>query len=122
MDERTKLLMNAAKAAGMTVWAGRWPQDDMLFAAPKKPDPTGKVTGVEWDPLTDDGDALRLSITLGQEVYHTINDNEWTVFVGYPTGGRIVYVFEAYGPDQFAATRRAIVRAAAAIGEQKCRT
>lgn len=71
----------------------------------------------DWDPLTDDGDALRLAVTLGLEIYHSINCDVWTVFVGYPSGERIVYATEEWGVDQFAATRRAIVEAAAAMGK-----
>jgi len=69
--------------------------------------------------MSDDGDALRLAVNLGLEIYHSVNDGCWTVFVGYPKDGRIVYLMEVWGDDQFAATRRAIVRAAAAIGAAK---
>lgn len=68
-----------------------------------------------WDPLHDDGQALRLAVKLGLEVYHSINNDRWMVFVGYPKGQRITYEMEEYGDDEYAATRRAIVRAAAAM-------
>ena len=71
-----------------------------------------------WNPLEDDGNALRLAVLLGLEVYHSINYDVWTVFVGYPLGGRVIYVSEEWGADQYAATRRAIVRAAAEIGRK----
>ncbi len=65
-----------------------------------------------WNPLEDDGQALRLSVTLGIDVQHfrmTRRVEAW------------VHEFSAreedYGDDPYAATRRAIVRAAAAIGE-----
>lgn len=61
------------------------------------------LMGSRWNPLEDDGDALRLAVTLGilqtatlHEAMHNVPD--WS--------------------DRYAATRRAIVRAAAAIGEQ----
>jgi hypothetical protein len=70
-----------------------------------------------WNPFADDGDALRLAVDLGLELYHSISSDRWNVFVGYPKQQRIVYVIEEYGDDQHAATRRAIVRAAAEIGK-----
>jgi len=52
-----------------------------------------------WNPLTDDGDALRLAVKLG--------------FM--PTVDQILAIKCS---DPYAATRRAIVRAAAAIGKE----
>ena len=57
---------------------------------------------VKWNPLTDDGDALRLAVKLGIWTL-TYSDDDW----------------ECCDHDGYAATRRAIVRAAAAIGESK---
>ena len=62
-----------------------------------------------FNPLTDDGDALRLAVKLGlvincrhvQALVETTNDKFW----------------EPQDNDPYAATRRAIVRAAAEIGE-----
>jgi hypothetical protein len=65
-----------------------------------------------WNPLTDDGDALRLAVKLqiGVKQY---GDHVVAWFGGGFIGtGRI-----QYDGDPCAATRRAIVRAAAAIGE-----
>jgi hypothetical protein len=62
-----------------------------------------------WNPLDDDGDALRLAVNLGATLVLS--------------GGRsIVYMagnhsVEYHGDDPCAATRRAIVRAAAEIGK-----
>ncbi len=63
-----------------------------------------------WNPLTDDGDALRLAVDLSLDImgdcgkmYVSSLHNPW------PEG----IVLE---PDPYAATRRAIVRAAAEIG------
>lgn len=60
-----------------------------------------------WNPLTDDGDALRLAVQV----------------LNWPHGGRAfnnaVTAMSAVGKlpaDPYAATRRAIVRAAAEIG------
>ena len=74
--------------------------------------------GEPWNPLNDDGDALRLAVKLRIEP-HFVGDSvhavvlqgsgigEWeTVLADVPEAG-----------DLLSATRRAIVRAAAAIGE-----
>ena len=61
-----------------------------------------------WNPLTDDGDALRLAVSLRLDL--NINDGECDVF---SSDG----FFSERGEDTGSATRRAIVRAAAAIGE-----
>lgn len=92
-----ELLEAAAKAAGL--WDAR-----------------EQCIDIPWNPLFDDGDALRLAVKLGLEVYHSINNDRWSVFVGYPKDQRIVYVFDEWGDDECAATRRAIVRAAASLG------
>ncbi len=68
-----------------------------------------------WSPLTDDGDALRLVVRLGLAIDRTVN-RCWVYQAGLGINGTFE---EYYGDDPYAATRRAIVRAAAAIGEQK---
>ena len=62
-----------------------------------------------WNPLTDDGDALRLAVKLEIEL--------WFGNGGLNASGMSMDIEEDYGEDPAAATRRAIVRAAAAIGE-----
>ncbi len=59
---------------------------------------------VHWNPLTDDGDALRLAVKL-----ELIDEHRWKA----PITGAI---FDECNGDWYAATRRAIVRAAAEIG------
>ena len=67
----------------------------------------------EWNPLTDDGDALRLAVKLGLAINITPSKI-------YASGGRIDGVNEVMDTsDPYAATRRAIVRAAAEIGKWK---
>ena len=70
----------------------------------------------EWDPLNDDGDALRLAVSLRLTVYH----DDLAVIIKHKR-----YSWEWLGEminedngDRDAATRRAIVRAAAEIGRQ----
>ena len=64
-----------------------------------------------WNPLTDDGDALRLvvKLKLDIEIYststHVYDDTSEKSFE------------EEHNGDPYAATRRAIVRAAAEIGK-----
>lgn len=73
-----------------------------------------------WNPLTDDGDALRLAVKLGLQL-DSDSPNEmaccWRVGGdGEPEEAAIMV--ERWASDSYAATRRAIVRAAASIGRQ----
>jgi len=61
-----------------------------------------------WRPLGDDGCALRLAIELGIEVV-------WPEGVTIAYGDKGEIFTEDHGDDPYAATRRAIVRAAAAM-------
>jgi hypothetical protein len=73
-----------------------------------------KTTGGWWNPLTDDGDALRLAVKLNIYVYPRQGKThcEWRTD-GEQTGEMYT---QPHGTDPYAATRRAIVRAAAEIG------
>lgn len=66
-----------------------------------------------WNPLTDDGDALRLAVKLRIEL--EFYDGFEEVFATENTIEAISQT-EPYKNDPYAATRRAIVRAAAEIG------
>lgn len=95
-----ELLELAAKAAGVEIKA-------VLGNTFWRPD------GITWDPLTHDGDALRLAVDLSLDIsgdcgkiYVSSLRNPW------PEGILMA-------PDPYAATRRAIVRAAAEIGRCK---
>lgn len=118
-----ELLEAAARAVGMRVLADgeKWPFENVGWffsqVGGNPPALYNRADGACWSPLTDDGDALRLAVRLGLEIYHSIDDVRWAVFVGYPKGQRIVYATEEYGDDPNAAARRAITRAAAAIDE-----
>jgi hypothetical protein len=68
----------------------------------------------QWNPLTDDGDALRLAVKLGlmlDEITQGYRAGHWVA-----THTNIESCYELAIPDPYAATRRAIVRAAAEIG------
>lgn len=99
-----ELLELAAKAAGLRF---EW-----------KPHPAIRESGigwVEWNPLTDDGDALRLAVklrlTLSWDRYYDKDYATATPPCTYQGYDCVV------DQDPYAATRRAIVRAAAEIGK-----
>jgi hypothetical protein len=111
-----ELLELAAKAAGVeytsvTELSGRLMGCHLPDAVFVK---TGKV---HWNPLTDDGDALRLAVKLGMSM-DLLRPN---TFVQRDTGRETEYVEaqEDHNNDPYAATRRAIVRAATEIGAGK---
>lgn len=69
-----------------------------------------------WNPLSDDGDALRLAALLNLEVgWDDKYEKECNVLVSI-VGGIIYDCSFPYNGDKLAATRRAIVSAAAEIG------
>lgn len=67
----------------------------------------GRDANQPWNPLDDDGDALRLAVELRMDL--NINDGECDVFTADS-------FYNGRGEDTLETTRRAIVRAAAAIG------
>lgn len=67
-----------------------------------------------WNPLEDDGDALRLAVTLKMTVDVALWSNEVQVRAYKDNFG--MHHVNDEGDDHLAATRRAIVRAAAEIG------
>ena len=78
--------------------------------------------GTPWNPLADDGDALRLSVKLNL----TVGEHLGARHAGpppcpddYEDGGYPVRIAQMDGADPYAATRRAIVRAAAAMARRR---
>lgn len=69
-----------------------------------------------FDPLKDDGDALRLAVELKLEISFESEPYEPIVCVD-ASWVDIPYMIEYLREDPYAATRRAIVRAAAEIGK-----
>ena len=72
-----------------------------------------------WNPLTDDGDALRLAVKLGLFISHSAykpGENAYGFVRISWYGQRVEFESEKFTDDPYAATRRAIVRAAAEIG------
>lgn len=110
MDDK-ELLELAAKAAGMN-WRDWTP---MMFARETELRPWP----YEWNPLTDDGDALRLTVKLQLIVS---NEHVASGSVTVYTADETISVEERSGDHQpdviledYVATRRAITRAAAAL-------
>ena len=69
-----------------------------------------------WNPLDRNEYAFKLAVTLRFEVYYRDEDVP-TVFVNTSRGNGTTAIFaEPLGNDPYAATRRAIVRAAAYVG------
>lgn len=110
MDDR-ELLELAAKAGGIDLhWndAGESGYYENWRGMPQ---------WMPWNPLADDGDALRLAVDVGMNL--ALVSGHFSVAAahfndkGVPTSE----VVEPHNSDPYAATRRAIVRAAAAIAQ-----
>lgn len=109
MNDR-ELLELAAKATGQV---GEWSKTiggwDCLVINGQTSNP--------WQPLHDDGDALRLAVQLGLSVqvcYDSVQPLPWLRVTTRCQRWEHAMTDE-YAADPYAATRRAIVRAAAAI-------
>lgn len=108
-----ELLELAAKAAGVKLhgWTSAWRGD--YFGC-------FDIGGATWNPLTDDGDALRLAVKLAIQIEHSSPAHKNVDRVqASPRGfGHLSWV-QMYEGDSAAATRYAIVRAAAELGKEK---
>lgn len=101
-----ELLEFAAKAAGIILeWDGPPDEWHPIYYE-------GKTYHL-FNPLTDDGDAFRLSTTIEVRITHR------TVDVDVSIGDLSVSEYVPTYLDRAEATRRAITRAAAEIGKQK---
>lgn len=108
MSNDRELLELAAKAAGYTL---RWYEWTELYGSTYgiEIEPGNPLGFDPWNPLTDDGDALRLAVKLRISPILRLIGCDAT-----DSGKGMAY--EKYCHDDLAATRRAIVRAAAEIG------
>ena len=103
-----ELLELAAKAAEIK---GVWSERGQCLVACE-----GRGCSYDWwRPLEDDGDAFRLAVKLGFIV--DIDVEEHYTEVEFTSNYEDKSTSEGHAFDAMAATRRAIVRAAAAIGE-----
>lgn len=105
MNEK-QMLELAAKAAGLKYHA--FVNDPFIGYGLS----IGDLETPIWNPLTDDGDALRLAVKLGLEMSINLKQKHTTAYgLSHP-----VLVKIGHGDDPYAATRCAITRAAAEIG------
>lgn len=95
-----ELLEQAAKAC--EIYWNHYTDDGLWFG------------DVIWNPLTDDGDALRLAVKLRMDLKIEFDRIDAYAESDYA----VEYLYDLPSPsDPYAATRRAIVRAAAEIGK-----
>jgi hypothetical protein len=114
-----ELLEMAAKAAGVDAqWRPNVAEGGEWLAVPEGD------CWLEWNPLNLDDDALRLAVKLSMTIRL---EDPAAVITGWAENQHVPFTADGNGPwfwkewgrilDPAAATRRAIVRAAAAIGE-----
>ncbi|WP_277963850.1 hypothetical protein [Pseudomonas sp. RIT-To-2] len=122
MSDR-ELLELAAKAAGITGLDFNYHKREGhgLYFGPRLPYPPGiqAMCPRYWCPLEDDGDALRLAMLLELGVVCKRESDSYernTSVVTNPYCVNQIRVTQKHLGDPEAATRRAIVRAAAEIG------
>ena len=105
-----ELLEAAAKAAGID-WI-----KDCVWIENGFYSPLAKHERISWNPLTEDGDALRLAVKLDMcfgIAPHRVALSKTSLAL-VPGGHEVSCKHQG---DPYAATRRAIVRAAAEIGK-----
>jgi hypothetical protein len=122
MIEDKRLLEMAAKAAGIPAY---WSVDGTIQNRPILVVKAGGRMGTmpyeeEWNPLRDDATALRLAVALRISVMLAETDpcTPDCAYAEALPGGPVWRYVSAKDDDPGAATRRAIVEAAAAIGER----
>lgn len=115
MSDR-ELIQAAARAAGYAVHALRQAERDRDY-----PEQIGLWIPDEstcWNPLIDSGHALRLAVKLNLAIFpddYPKAEKPYVLVEASDPGQRPTHASEFHGADQFAATRRAITRAAAAL-------
>lgn len=122
MKTDRELLELAANAAGYTlVWGDVYIVDgenidctDLPYVRSNQQDEADWY----WNPLEDDGDALRLAAALKLHILHN-DPGESVLWVSAVLNKTMLHGAEEFQAEdgRSDATRRAIVRAAAAIGE-----
>lgn len=118
MKTDKELLMLAAKAAGKDLSQYEWIDTPFYTGFQRRnidPESGFEEQTQEYNPLADGAQALRLAVDLDMDVCLSTFKKEVTAFLY--CNGEIVSKTETFGTDKHAATSRAIVRAAAAIGE-----
>lgn len=115
MSDR-ELLEMAAKAAGVEYDPKQFSQFGLWLVIHGEP---SEYQRRYWNPLKDDGDALRLAVKLNIEFAcfddkQSVNAGVWSAEHKW---NEVWDCMTPYNGDKLAATRRAIVRAAAEIGK-----
>jgi hypothetical protein len=77
---------------------------------------TDRCGATTWNPLADDGDAFRLAVKLGVQITIILDGEDGD----HPPQTMVDWATEEHLNEPCAATRRAVVRAAAEIGKAKC--
>lgn len=128
----TEILKLAAKAAGYKEYFENYldrksfvTYDEEVYSETQERRIIVEKT-MDWDPINNDGDALRLAVKLGLCFGLTLDTDglaHWgpVTYTDYRLQGNLKEnkfsgPFVSHGPDSYSATRRAIVLAAAAIG------
>jgi hypothetical protein len=113
MSTERDLLELAAKAAGMKFKGS--PTNPDSYQTQQDDLPYGPRPWMPWNPLTDDGDALRLAVKL--RLFVSVGRKQASAMPPDQASDDYFEAFEPVKGDPYAATRRAIVRAAAEIGK-----
>jgi len=118
MSNDRELLELAAKAAGIHCkgWVMPGGRSDGWHGMYTGSDDDGAF--LRWNPLTDDGDALRLMVRLRLEPRFIDNSHSNGAEPSRVTLHNFAGIVENIGDDPAATLRRAITRAAAEIGRQ----
>ncbi|WP_122408970.1 hypothetical protein [Pseudomonas viridiflava] len=102
-ERDAEIISMAARAAGLSV---QWSNNCGDFSI-GEPYSRGEK---RWNPLEFDQDAFRLAVQL--KLFPQMMN------MGQEVGIEDLDIFESFSPDPYAATRRAIVRAAAEVGRK----
>ena len=104
MEQMTdrELLELAAKAAGISFFVDSRGREMQMH---------GGLMPSPWNPLTDDGDALRLAVKLSMSLEKVVSSRGSAWIADHRAE-------EVVGTDSSAAARRAITRAAAQISKE----
>jgi hypothetical protein len=112
MEDR-ELLELAAKAVGLEC---EWSEDEKTMLCGYT-DHSLNADGWYWNPLKNDGDALRLAVRLNIGIVDFPDTVVKSRAVGWKVGPAHCSLWEPEGTDPCAAVRKCITRAAAEIGK-----
>jgi len=117
VESDQRLLELAAKAIGIELWIEDDGEEIEVFIRERD---NKRPQGLRrWDPLEYDAHALSLAVTLDIELRFHVAAETPSVTASCKGRDELPVPREIWGTEKAAATRRAIVRAAAEIGRQK---